>query len=59
MCEYMKLVTCKLVSVSSELAMATTIGREGFVSKRTMQAVMRTLGASVLSIKIWRAIPLT
>lgn len=59
MCEYVKLATCKLVSVSSELAMAATTGREGFVSKRTMQAIMRTLGASVLSIKIWRVISLT
>lgn len=59
MCEYVKLATCRLVSDSSEVAIAATIGRAGFVSKRTTQAIMRTLGASVLSIKIWREISLT
>lgn len=59
MCEYVKLATCKLGSVSSEMAIAVTVGRPGFVSKRTTQATIRTLGASVLSIKTWRAISLT
>lgn len=59
MCEYVKLATCKLGSVSSELAIAVTVGRAGLASKRTIQATIRTLGASVLSIKTWRVISLT
>lgn len=59
MCEYAKLATCRLGSVSSELARADTVGRAGFVSKRTTQATIRTFGASVLSIKTWMVISLT
>lgn len=59
MCEYAKLATCRLGSVSSELARAVTVGRAGLVSKRTTQATIRTFGASVLSIKTWRVISLT
>lgn len=51
MCEYKKLATCKLVSLSIILAMVVIRGRAGLASKMVTQAIIRTSGESERSIK--------